>query len=139
MIDIDHFKSINDKHGHVEGDRVIRDIAKTIASETRDGDELFRYGGEEFALLCLETPSGAMVMAERIRTAVASQHQSELMRPMSISVGVATFPGDATDFHGLLLKADAALYRAKELGRNRVVGAASLVTESTALRPLCSR
>lgn len=121
MIDIDHFKAINDKYGHVEGDRVIRDVAAAIASAKRDGDELFRYGGEEFALLCLETDAGAMALAERLRAAVADLHQPLLERPITISAGVATCPRDATCFDDLLLMADAALYEAKALGRNCAV------------------
>ncbi len=123
MIDIDHFKSINDTHGHPEGDRVIRKVADIIARTKREGDKLFRYGGEEFALLCPETPPGAMALAERIRAAVAISAHPGLVRPVTISIGVATFPADATDFQKLLMRADAALYEAKALGRNRVVNA----------------
>jgi len=121
MIDIDHFKAINDRHGHVEGDHAIRAVAATIAAAKREGDQLFRYGGEEFALLCPQTPPGAMVLAERVRAAVAKSAATGLAQPVTISIGIATFPADARDFPGLLLKADAALYEAKTLGRNRVV------------------
>jgi len=125
MIDIDHFKAINDKYGHVKGDRVIRDVATAIASAKRDGDELFRYGGEEFALLCLETAACAMALAERLRESVHDQYQPTLDRPITISAGIATCPMNATNFDALLLKADAALYKAKALGRNRFVHAAA--------------
>ncbi|MGO4740992.1 GGDEF domain-containing protein [Bosea sp. 2KB_26] len=125
MVDIDHFKAINDRHGHVEGDHVIRKVAATIAAAKREGDQLFRYGGEEFALLCPETPPGAMVLAERIRAAVANRAAAGLAQPVTISIGIATFPADARDFRGLLLKADAALYEAKTLGRNRVVSSSA--------------
>ncbi|UXS43004.1 GGDEF domain-containing protein (plasmid) [Agrobacterium tumefaciens] len=123
MIDIDHFKSINDQHGHPEGDKVIREVADTIMRSKREADELFRYGGEEFALLCPEAPPGAMALAERIRTAVAAIPHPGLDRPVTISVAVATFPANAKDIHELLKRADAALYEAKALGRNRVFSA----------------
>lgn len=123
MIDIDHFKAINDTYGHPQGDRVIQAVAGTIARTKREGDRLFRYGGEEFALLCPEAPPGAMALAERIRTAVAVVPHPGLDRAVTISVGVATFPADAKDIHELLKRADAALYEAKALGRNRVFSA----------------
>lgn len=121
MIDIDHFKSINDNHGHPEGDRVIREVAGIVARSKRDTDELFRYGGEEFALLCPETHPGAIVLAERIRAAVANAPYFELDQPVTISIGIATFPAHTIRFPDLLMRADAALYEAKALGRNRVV------------------
>lgn len=120
MIDIDHFKSINDRHGHPQGDRVIRLVADTIMRTKREADELFRYGGEEFALLCPEAPPGARALAERFRAAVANTPHPGLDRPVTISVGIATFPADARDMRELLMRADAALYEAKALGRNRV-------------------
>lgn len=122
MIDIDHFKAINDTHGHPTGDRVIQTVADIIARTKREGDKLFRYGGEEFALLCPETPPGAMALAERIRAAVAGSPNPGLDLEVTISIGIATFPRDAKDFRELLTRADAALYQAKALGRNRVVG-----------------
>jgi len=125
MIDIDHFKSINDHHGHLRGDQVIRTVVDTIMRTKREADELFRYGGEEFALLCPETPPGAVVLAERIRAAVAAAPHPGLDRPVTISIGVATFPADARDFQDLLMRADAALYEAKTQGRNRTFGAAA--------------
>ncbi|KAB2726463.1 GGDEF domain-containing protein [Brucella anthropi] len=122
MIDIDHFKAINDTHGHPTGDSVIQAVADIIARTKREGDKLFRYGGEEFALLCPETPPGAMALAERICAAVAGSAHPGLDREVTISIGIATFPRDAKDFRELLTRADAALYEAKALGRNRVVG-----------------
>lgn len=121
MIDIDHFKSINDSRGHVVGDGVIRTVAETIAASKREGDELFRYGGEEFALLSPQAPRGATALAERIRAAVADRRHPELERAVTVSIGIATFPTQAGGFGELLKKADAALYLAKASGRNRVV------------------
>jgi len=123
MIDIDHFKSINDRYGHPAGDRVIRVVADTIVRTKRETDELFRYGGEEFVLMCPEMPPGAVMLAERIRTAVEATPHAGLDRQVTISIGVATFPKDAKDFRELLMRADAALYEAKALGRNRVLNA----------------
>lgn len=120
MLDIDHFKTINDRHGHVVGDRVIREVAAAIAVTTRESDELFRYGGEEFALLCREGPAGAVTLAERIRSAVSALTIADLPRPVTISVGIATVPDQARSYHDLLVRADVALYEAKSRGRNRV-------------------
>lgn len=131
MIDIDSFKSINDDHGHLQGDEVIRKVAATVLRTKREADELFRYGGEEFALLCPETPPGAIVLAERIRAAVEATSHPGLERPVTISIGIATFPADAREFRELLTRADAALYEAKALGRNRVVSAAASGQRST--------
>lgn len=125
MIDIDHFKAINDQHGHPQGDDVIREVADTIMRTKRETDKLFRYGGEEFALLCPEAQPGAMALAERIRAAVAAVSHPGLDRRVTISIGIATYPADAKDFRELLMRADAALYEAKALGRNRAFNAAA--------------
>ncbi len=123
MLDIDHFKAINDTHGHVVGDSVIRKVAETIAATKREGDELFRYGGEEFVLLCPETPPGATALAERIRHAISESQHPQLDHPVTLSIGIATFPADAGSFQDLLIRADTTLYEAKALGRNRVASA----------------
>ena len=121
MIDIDDFKSINDQYGHPAGDRVIRNVVATMLSVLRVQDVLFRYGGEEFALLCLGLPHGEVTaMAERIRVAVAGASHPGLNRSVTISIGVANFPRHALDFPALLSRADEALYHAKALGRDRV-------------------
>lgn len=124
MIDIDHFKTINDQYGHPEGDSVLQEVSATIMRTKRETDELFRYGGEEFALLCPGTRPGVMMLAERIRAAVAAISYPEVDQHITISIGVASYPTDAQDFRELLRHGDAALYEAKRLGRNRVVSAA---------------
>jgi diguanylate cyclase (GGDEF)-like protein len=123
MIDIDHFKAINDAHGHVVGDQVIRQVAAAIAATKREHDQLFRYGGEEFALLCAATAPDVAVLAERIRVAVSEVVNPEIGRSVTVSVGTATFPSHGATFTDLLIQADAALYKAKMGGRNAVAGA----------------
>ena len=123
MIDIDHFKLVNDGHGHVVGDEVLRNVAQTLLKSIRSEDSLFRYGGEEFALICEGlSHSGALALAERLRLAVLVTPQPAMLKDVTISIGVATFPHDAETLVDLVRQADANLYRAKQLGRNRVVG-----------------
>jgi len=122
-LDLDHFKSINDRHGHAAGDVVLRRVAHALRAALRPGDVVGRTGGEEFmALLHGATEADALGAAERLRAAVQATAGADLpagVRP-SISIGVAgwTGPGDALD--ALCRRADAALYAAKEGGRNRV-------------------
>jgi diguanylate cyclase len=125
MLDIDHFKSINDDHGHVIGDRVIRFVARTLLSNIKGRDSAARYGGEEFTLLLPATESkGATAVAEGIRHAVATANlvRADNRKPLgrvTLSAGVATYrPGE--DIMTLIHRADQALYRAKSEGRNRV-------------------
>jgi two-component system cell cycle response regulator len=124
MADIDHFKGINDTHGHPVGDRVLRTVAETLASCCRREDTACRYGGEEFAILAPRvTERGSRVLAERIRQTIwagAMQNRGIDVR-VSCSFGVAQLV--AGQEAGLVESADRALYRAKESGRNRVVGA----------------
>lgn len=119
LVDIDHFKGINDIHGHSTGDKVLKDIVTVIQGHVRSSDTLFRYGGEEFALFLPETTlQGAAVVAEQVRRAVAD---AALLgeHPVTISIGVTTLgPGETPD--DCLRHGDAALYRAKNDGRNRV-------------------
>jgi len=123
MFDADHFKAVNDQHGHSVGDEVLKAIARAAESATRGGDVLARIGGEEFAVLLPDADSAhATRIAERIRAAVhdlaANGDVLQRIRP-TVSVGVATSsPGD--DIEALMQRADAALYRAKQGGRNRV-------------------
>jgi diguanylate cyclase (GGDEF)-like protein len=121
MLDLDHFKRINDEHGHLAGDRVLIDVVKALREVLRHADVLGRYGGEEFIALLPEADSAAaLVTAERLRAAVANACTLGGSAPCTVSIGLAsTQPGDA-HLDSLLTRADAALYRAKALGRNRV-------------------
>jgi diguanylate cyclase (GGDEF)-like protein len=135
FLDLDHFKQINDRHGHHNGDRVLQHTATRIRQQLREGDLLSRYGGEEFVVLLLDTDAGtATEVAERIRSAVAKR-EVELAGGTSLavtlSIGVAVIEGPSeVGAEGLAAQlveaADTALYRAKESGRNRVIVSASL-------------
>ncbi len=123
MIDIDHFKRINDTHGHPFGDTVLVAVAQVLGTALRAGDIACRYGGEEFVLVLPNMPlDAARERAEAIRRRVAALelNTGTLPVPVRISVGVAEAPQDATDAESLIRQADAALYRAKAQGRNRV-------------------
>jgi diguanylate cyclase (GGDEF)-like protein len=128
MLDIDHFKRYNDTFGHLQGDQALRRVAGVICHSVRSADQVFRYGGEEFCVILPETPPlQAWLVAERIRMAVSSsslvgEEDQDLAR-LSVSLGVAAYPQDATTPRDLLARADAALYRAKAQGRNRVATA----------------
>jgi diguanylate cyclase (GGDEF)-like protein len=127
MADLDLLREINNSHGHLAGDAVLRGVAAVFGRELRDYDTAARFGGEEFAILLPETDrESALAMAERIRAAVAAQEiplspKAGTVRA-TISLGVATFPADGTSAEELLETADAALYRAKLSGRNSVGG-----------------
>ncbi|MGH1485441.1 MAG: GGDEF domain-containing protein [Cellvibrionaceae bacterium] len=123
MIDIDHFKSINDNYGHDVGDYVIKKIAEVINATTRQTDLTFRYGGEEFlVLLNKTTPIGSTIIAERIRENIeALQLIDNKKQPIQVTVSIGGShlqPG--VDKHTLVKEADKSLYHAKESGRNRV-------------------
>ncbi len=120
LMDLDHFKRINDSHGHATGDAVLRDFAAALRSGLRSGDALFRVGGEEFALLLPGAlPSQAAARVEGLRTIVARWRLAQLPDPVTFSAGIAAHgPGTAT-LDTLLAAADAALYAAKREGRNR--------------------
>jgi len=125
MIDIDHFKHVNDTHGHLSGDRVLRDLAQTLLTRTRAQDVLGRYGGEEFLLILPDTIlQGACRMAEALRKAVeATPFHAEDGQPLTMTVSLGVSVLDlASEQHGdaLIGLADQALYRAKLGGRNRV-------------------
>jgi two-component system, cell cycle response regulator len=124
MMDVDHFKLVNDHHGHASGDRALRLIADTLRTNTRVFDSLARYGGEEFVVVMPGTgPVEAEAAAERLRAAVegiAFDTLSGIKLPLTVSVGVACTLGAATTPEILLQAADTALYDAKRNGRNRV-------------------
>ncbi|MBB6222186.1 GGDEF domain-containing protein [Rhizobium leguminosarum] len=123
IIDIDHFKQLNDRHGHASGDDILRLFASVSRSIMRAGDLLARQGGDEF-LVVLKNVSGqdAVAIAERIRLAFAAAvlHQPDLAVFPTLSIGVATRGDSGGDFEQLIKKADEALYRSKREGRNRV-------------------
>ena len=120
MIDIDRFKDVNDTYGHPQGDRILEKIAMLLKKYTRDTDLIARYGGEEFVVYLPETSSyEALGVAERIREGI-ERHSFENAFPLTVSVGLASFPKHCNQIDGLIKKADSALYHAKETGRNRV-------------------
>ncbi len=129
MMDIDHFKTINDKHGHATGDDVLKAVAVCISKEKRKEDVLARFGGEEFVLLldhCNITE--AQVKAEKLRKAIEELQPSDLS--ITVSIGVAQLSSSENSFAEPLKRADDALYKAKEGGRNRVVCHEHLSLES---------
>ncbi|MFC1586826.1 diguanylate cyclase [Planctomycetota bacterium] len=129
MLDVDHFKVVNDNYGHQVGDMVLIEVANLLKNNVRSMDVVARYGGEEFSLICPETSkSEATILAERIRKAMEKMNiPTERFGNLNItaSLGVATFPEDADSSRELILQSDMAMYRAKENGRNRVVVAIS--------------
>jgi len=126
MVDIDHFKAFNQRHGHAGGDHALREVAKTIERAIRrPADLAARYGGEEFQVVLPETElAGALMLAERIRADVqALPLFGEDSLPITVSIGIGLYiPGTQQDLARLLGAADEALYRAKAAGRNRVAG-----------------
>ena len=131
MVDIDHFKHVNDEHGHLVGDRVLVEVARVLAEQIRVSDALCRWGGDEFMILAPHLdPAGAVLMANKLRAAVADADFGEAGRT-SCSFGVATLQaGDrAID---LILRADTCLYGAKRTGRNCVETQAGALHPATA-------
>ncbi len=125
LIDLDHFKNVNDTHGHLVGDEVLRELSRLLAGAVRSVDLVARYGGEEFVVVLPETPmDGAMIFAERVREQVAEHRfvgSGGRELALTVSIGVAAFPGpEVNSVEELLACADEALYRAKADGRNRV-------------------
>jgi len=120
IVDVDHFKSINDDFGHPAGDMVLRQLAQLSAALLRNSDGFGRFGGEEFVAVLPETKAGdAMTMAERLREAVGREVFDCLGgRPCTVSIGVADLLPGETDVEPILERADQALYRAKACGRN---------------------
>ncbi|MCC6759400.1 MAG: GGDEF domain-containing protein [Candidatus Omnitrophica bacterium] len=123
MIDVDHFKSYNDQHGHLTGDQILREIAGIIKAHIREIDIIGRYGGEEFCVVLPDTDhDGAGYVAERIRSAVqgATIKAYDTKTKATLSIGISVYPHDGKKVNELIDKADWALYRAKKEGRNRI-------------------
>ena len=120
MLDLDHFKEINDRNGHLAGDRVLRSVAQTIQEQMRNMDILMRWGGEEFIVVSVETDQAeARQVAERLRAAIeASPHQNNV-HPTG-SFGITQLQDDGT-LDSFLRRVDDKLYEAKSSGRNKVV------------------
>ena len=125
MIDVDHFKRFNDNHGHQAGDELLIELARYLQQQVRGEDIACRYGGEEFILILPGAEIGIVAQrAERLRVAVAETmrviHEGQVLPPVTLSIGIASFPQHGTDIPSCIRAADAALYGAKNSGRNRV-------------------
>lgn len=121
IMDIDDFKKINDNYGHKKGDVVLKVLAEKMWESIRETDIACRMGGEEFAIILPETTSyEAFAVAERLRLAISSQPIDEISR-VTISLGVATFPDDASDKDSIIVAADTAMYQAKRQGKNQTI------------------
>jgi diguanylate cyclase (GGDEF)-like protein/PAS domain S-box-containing protein len=134
MVDVDHFKIVNDTHGHAMGDQVLQRVAQTLSATARKGDFVCRYGGEEFCVLLPHTDIElAYQAAQRMRVAVENLQMGGLR--VTISLGVASRLAETTDLESMIDRADVALYVAKRGGRNRVVRADQMPAESVNLEP----
>ena len=127
FFDLDHFKAINDLHGHQFGDEVLRSLARSVRETMRTIDTVGRYGGEEFVVILPETDYWqAMIVAERLRVRIATTTFANTPTgstvAITISIGVAAFSKDGDSLDDLIRTADNALYHAKRNGRNRVSG-----------------
>jgi diguanylate cyclase (GGDEF)-like protein len=129
MVDVDHLKEYNDREGHLRGSYLLRDLARILSKQVRGMDLLAKYGGDEFTVILPQTPrEGGISVAERIRAAVQAHsfyrcEQGE----MTVSVGLAMFPEDGIQPTALIAASDAALYAAKQRGRNQVAEATGLI------------
>ncbi len=129
MLDLDDFKQVNDRYGHLQGDQVLREVARVVLDTAREIDEPARYGGEEMAIVLPQTDlAGATEFAERLNERIGALEvpvlSGEGVVKITASVGVAALPDSAAqDKDALVQAADSALYRAKRLGKNRVVRA----------------
>lgn len=135
MLDIDHFKQINDNYGHKVGDDVLRSIAEILRPSLRDADVLARYGGEEFAILMPETElSKAIIVCERIRMNIADYEWQKVAQNLNVtgSLGISTFEQEDCP-EKLFVKADECLYEAKRSGRNKTISRLKLKTGLTKL------
>lgn len=125
MLDVDHLKDYNDRFGHLKGSTVLKQLAAIIKVTARSIDTVAKYGGDEFLIILPQTPKeGALVLAERIRSAVVTHAFPEVRcGEISCSIGTASYPEDGKSIGVLIESADGALFNAKRAGRNRVVGA----------------
>jgi diguanylate cyclase (GGDEF)-like protein len=122
LIDIDHFKSYNDRFGHVAGDKMLKRIVLDIMAAARMSDFTYRFGGEEFVVIADGiNAEDALTLGERIRRRITDSHASDA-EGLTVSIGIASCSRDATDYETLFEIADKRLYQAKAAGRNRVVG-----------------
>ena len=125
MIDVDHFKAYNDAHGHPRGDEVLKRVAYLLVENVREVDTVARYGGEEFVIILPETgkDQGSQV-AEKIRSMIERtefpREQSQPLGLLTVSIGVGSFPVDGRNAQEVMDRADAALFKGKAAGRNRV-------------------
>lgn len=130
MIDVDHFKKVNDTHGHPAGDAVLREVARRVATLVRSVDRVARFGGEEFALVLMQTDrAAAMEVARRVCAVI--EHDpimagETIALSLTVSTGVAVLPGDGKSGKDLIAAADKALYAAKARGRNQAVSFSEL-------------
>lgn len=121
ILDVDHFKKVNDEHGHLLGDAVLQHVARILEANTRETDLIGRWGGEEFMIVLPETTGSlAFRLAEKLRTAIAAE-QFEKVDHITTSIGLVESGDQQQSARQMILKADKALYRAKETGRNRVI------------------
>jgi len=126
MLDIDHFKKVNDEFGHLLGDEVLRQLSNILTQQLRRVDVVCRYGGEEFSILVPQTTGEhALGVAEKLRKVIEDWNFPGVPRPVTVSIGVADFPENGATRDELVKAADAALYAAKQAGRNRVIAAAA--------------
>jgi diguanylate cyclase (GGDEF)-like protein len=144
ILDIDDFKQVNDTHGHLQGDAVLRAVGRIVDDESREIDEPARYGGEEFVVALPETSlEGALEVAERIRSRIERQAIRLVQGPgkltVTASLGAATMGPAAEDVNSLIAAADEALYAAKRAGKNRVVSAGHVQASTGDNRPAGGR
>ncbi len=139
MLDLDHFKRLNDSYGHLAGDAGLRQVAERIQAAVRTVDLVARYGGEEFAVILVDVESSAVrQVADRVRHAIDSmqfQLREGVRASLSVSIGYAIFPADGSDPDALISRADAALYQAKANGRNQTVAAWDVPPPASASTP----
>jgi diguanylate cyclase (GGDEF)-like protein len=131
MIDLDHFKRINDSYGHTRGDEILQGVAESIREQLRATDTAYRYGGEELVVLARDSDSAAAAtLAERIREVIERRFAGPGEGGVTASFGIAAVPEHAATPRALLAAADGALYISKEAGRNRITTAADVLPVS---------